>query len=437
MTRYGLIFAAGLVLLIRGVGLAEEEGIDIFLKAVVSQQTGSVIFSGEASYEMNGGVSKTDEEIQKEAELIVAEHNTISPGRSPLDLQEVLENLRAQYAEQRRVSGNFRFDYSQKELQYVETQMIYDDNDENPVTVIEKRDPRSLGNKKSVESAMFDSSISQVIVSHTWTKLAEFEQFGRARGVSALLVSALVQEKGEDAAREGILELTKKLYGNKEDSGDEDVSILKIVDRQPYENDATAYTIETAVKGQVTQRYVIVPEMGYICPKIEIFDNKTGKLIQEYEASDFVLHQSSGLYYPTRYREFKNDRLSGSKSESWEYVIDQETLSLNEKMSPNDFTLDLPKGTVVADSRDGNSITFIAEESGTLSLEADGFVLDKLSWLRNAADGLSKSNHEPDPDQPRVQPRGSLPRILLAALGIMLILLAVIIRRRKRKNAEK
>ena len=421
LTRCGLLVVA---LFLCGVGFAEEDGIDIFLKAVISQQTDSQIVSGKAAYEMSKRLNKSDEEIMKEAENTAASHNKHFPNRPPLDVQEAYVNIKAHYDEKQVFSGNFRFDYSHKNLQYVENQMIFDKDSERPVTVIEKRDTRLLVSKKYAESALFDPTILQVNVSHTRSSVAEFGQFGRVRGFQVYLIAGVVKEKGELAAREEIKEQAKKLYGS-----EEDIAVLKIVDKQPYDNGATAYTIESSVKGLVTQRYVIVPALGYICPKIELYDNKSGNLIQDYEAADFVLHKQSGLYYPTHYRETKYNASTGAAYENREYTIHQETLSLNEKMSPKDFALDVPEGIRVVDNRGGDGVTYVADAPGVLTLEAGGFDLDKLPWLRNiiAAPPNLYSEYY----------RSPLSRILLTALGAALILLAVIIRRRKKRNAEK
>ena len=417
LISWTLIFTA---VLMCGVCFAEEDGIDIFLKAVISQQTQSVIFSGQGTYDMSKGADKTEEEIQEEIDSTIAQvKQTITPDHSQYDniIRELPNAIRARYAEKRVFSGAFRFDYSQKDWHYIENQMIYDGDSERPVTVIEKRDARKL--TAPVDAAMFDPSISQVMVNNTRSSVAEFNQFGRVRGMMVYLISAVVKEKGERLAREEIKEKTKKISGDKEG-----VTVMKITEKKPFDNGATAYTIESSAADQVSQRYVIVPALGYICPKIEYYDPQTGGLFQEYEASDFVLHQRSGLYYPTRYRETVYDPSTGRMRENKEYTIHQETLSLNEPMSPKDFFIEVPEGLRVVDQRGGDDEEYIAEASGVLTLEPDGLVLDKKAWLR-------KTIAAP-PNIYSVYYQNALPRILLMALGAALIVFALVRRRRNK-----
>ena len=81
-TRWALMYTA---VLMCGVCFAEEDGIDIFLKAVISQQTQSVIFSGQGTYDMSKGADKTEEEIQEEIDSTIALiKQTLPPDHSQL-----------------------------------------------------------------------------------------------------------------------------------------------------------------------------------------------------------------------------------------------------------------------------------------------------------------------------------------------------------------
>ncbi|MBQ1454433.1 MAG: hypothetical protein IIZ25_01115, partial [Thermoguttaceae bacterium] len=211
LISWTLIFTA---VLMCGACFAEEDGIDIFLKAVISQQSQSKIFSGQGTYDMSKGADKTEEEIQEEIDSTIAQvKQTITPDHSQYDniIRELPNAIRARYAEKRVFSGAFRFDYSQKDWHYIENQMIYDGDSERPVTVIEKRDAHKP--TAPVDAAMFDPSISQVMVNNTRSSIAEFNQFGRVRGIMVYLISAVVKEKGERLAREEIKEKTKKISG--------------------------------------------------------------------------------------------------------------------------------------------------------------------------------------------------------------------------------
>ena len=414
LISWTLIFTA---VLMCGVCFAEEDGIDIFLEAVISHQTQSVIFSGKGSYEKVVGWGKTEEEIQEEIDKAIAlVKKTLPPDDPRLELyaEEFPKALRARYSEKRVLSGTFRFDYSNKDWHYVGYQIIYNQDSEKPDMVIEKKDVRQL--PITVEAVLFDPSISKVTVDNTRSTFAEYNHFGRVRGILISLISGIIKEKGKPIAREEI----KEMLG----SGEENVTVMNIVDKKPFGDGATAYTIESTVEGRITDRFVIVPALGYICPKIEYYNYKNGNLFQEYEASDFVLHQRSGLYYPTRYRETVYDPSTGRMRENIEYTIHQETLSLNEPMSPKDFFIEVPEGLRVVDQRGGDDEEYIAEASGVLTLEPDGLVLDKKAWLR-------KTIAAP-PNIYSVYYQNALPRILLMALGAALIVFALVRRRRNK-----
>lgn len=158
------------------------------------------------------------------------------------------------------------------------------------------------------------------------------------------------------------------------------------METDPFGDGSKSYTLESSVDGKVTQRYMVVPSLGYVCPKVQLYDFDSGNLVDEYLAREFVLHQRSGLYYPTIYIESRHDASSGKLIEKREYKINQKALFLNETMHPNEFSLDVSEGIKIVDFREGKNIQYTADASGVLSLAPGGLDLKKMPWLRKVGD---------------------------------------------------
>ena len=440
-----VLFVVTLALLFSPVGqtphgLAEEgaedseDGIDLFLKAVISEQTDSRISSGAISYEVKVNRYKTEEEIQEEIDALIDDFKKNNADHPMLDrmIKNASESVRSSYPKTN--NGLFRFDYSKKDCMLVELQLVYQDFPKN----IPGNAMRSItkcfldSSSRKIEAAQIFPGSRDAFVRDMGSVLSltatQFEQFGRPRGLLAVQVASLVKAKGELATKEEVKQLFKKMNGNIElKSGDKEISILNIVETKPFEDGSTAYTLETTVAGKVTHRFVIVPSMGYVCPKIEFYDFTSGNLTEVYEAKDFVKLPRSGVYYPLYYAKSIYKTTDGQLREKYEYTIHQETLSLNEPMNPSDFTLEIDEGAEVYDKRGGKMVSYVADRAGTLSLGSGGLDLDKMSWLREKTDELPKSDvSEPRPSQ--------IPRIILMVIGFALTGWGVIVRKRKKKN---
>ena len=333
----------------------------------------------------------------------------------------VPERVRAAYSRTRTISGRFRFDYSQKGCKFAEDQFTYEDFPESPLRSIKKQVSGRFSDR--TEAAMELPLSSTIFVGSTAPNMVQFHQLGRLRGILVTGVSAIVEGKGERVAKEEIRQHFKKIC---EDN--RDISVLKIAEIKPFEDGSTSYTLESAVADKVTQRFTIVPSMGYICPKIEFYDPSSGNLVKEYEAKEFVKLPRSGIFYPTHYTESDYNASTGKLTKKVEITIHQETLSLNEPMSPKDFSLEVPEGFRVYDSRDGGDAHYTAEEAGVLTLESDGLDLDKKPWLRKTTEGLPRKNSS-------VPKQRIAARVILMAIGFGFIIWGVIVRIRKKKSA--
>ncbi len=396
---------------------AEEDGGDVFLKALDAQQRGSTIFSGKGSYKMTKDQGeKSEEEIPKVMDMPNASDSACLAMDFPRSEKD-------QYSKKQYLSGSFRFDLSKDDYQYFESQTVFKGVSAKPVIAIEKTPSlKNLSKMAKPEAVMLDPAISEAIVDNKSWMMTEFWQFGRLRGPLALLMTNAIAEKGIEGARDDILKLFKLLYSNKND-----VKVLEIVETKPCEDGSTAYTLEISVEDKVVQRYVIAPDLGYVCPCIELYDMVSGNLVEKYEAKNFVAYALTGLYYPSVYIESHYDVATGKCKETREYKIDMTTLKLNEVMNPQDFSVGVLEGFHVVDARDGKNVVYSAIASGFLSLDQGGLELDKISWLtRDGSDSptaLVVNAH-------RV---GILTRGLFAAVGVGLIVW-VLFRRRRDKT---
>ena len=410
-------------------GLAEEgaedseDGIDLFIKAAISEQTDSRIFSGAISYEVTISQSQTEEEIQKESKRLLGNIKEKYPDLPGVDslIEKTPEALKA--ARSTKTNDCFiRFDCSKKGYEFIQTSVTNKDLPEKHRHFLTRRHIGLFSVKN--DTAVLFSNVPTVFVSGSGFSWAQMEQFGHLRGILATGIGAFVKKKGKAVAKEEVKQLFKKINGD-----NQDLSIMKIVETKPFEDGSTAITLETSVAGKVTQRFTIVPSMGYVCPKIEFYDSFSGNLVEEYEAREFVKHQGSGIYYPTYYTESNYNASNGKLTEKREYTIHQETLSLNEPMSPKDFTLEVAEGFEVYDTRGGKNAHYAADQAGVLTLEPDGLDLDKMPWLRLRTDTLPSRNSSS-------LRQCLVPRIALMAIGLVLIAWGVIGRIRKKRDTE-
>jgi outer membrane lipoprotein-sorting protein len=148
---------------------------------------------------------------------------------------------------------------------------------------------------------------------------------------------------------------------------------------EKYDNNAFAKVVEVKFKGKLTQCYWIDPARGYICPLVQIYDNNTGNLVEEYISENYFLDQKTGIWFPEHYIYCIYDSKTGKEQKRNEYLVNRETFILNNKFSDDEFSLDVPEGMIINDKRGG--FRYRTESKGTLSLASGGLDLDKLGWL--------------------------------------------------------
>jgi hypothetical protein len=117
------------------------------------------------------------------------------------------------------------------------------------------------------------------------------------------------------------------------------------------DNKAVAKIIEVKVKGKLLQRYWIDPSRGYICPLVQIYDDQTWNLIEEFTASDYFLDERSGLWFPEHYVHCTYNPKDGKEWKREEYSVNRKTFVLNPVLSDEEFSFDIPEGLTVLDER--------------------------------------------------------------------------------------
>ena len=399
-----------------------EEGVEILLNAVNRQLKEAPILTGRGSYELTitPGEKSEDEieaEIEKERERVRPRYSSI-PG---VNLEKFFNEEIPRYVRERytvkKMTGTFQFDYSEDDNRYTKRILIFEADPSIPRTLIEKHsvsegeknkcgNPNLLmydkvfgrGCARPVKSEnAFLSSNDSVIVSNSFMTMENFHLFGR---LDERALDTNVLYLGEDGffhARElpnfhrgedGFLHATEQPNLSEDASGDSGGAAknFEIVETKPFEGGAESFILEDNSDLRAIQRCTIVPALGYICPSLQIYDRETGRLVREYAASDYVLLEPSGLYYPMVYTESTFDPTTGNLAEKREYKFNRESISLNEPMNPEDFTLDVSEGWSVQENHDGILSVYKANSDGALTLAPGGLDLEKQSWLTKDAD---------------------------------------------------
>ena len=379
---------------------AGEDGLDLFLDAVEAQLGDGGIVSGSGSYNITLTPGpRSEEEIQAEIDRRIAmlkedaEANPAVREAVEAAIENVPRDIRAKYTVVRRFYGSFRFDYSEKNTEYikkafseyfVKEDSALADLPERETVMIQKRDLG--GGRPSAEKAVYEMKASQVTVDDIPAAAEDFRTFGRIRSSTTDLVRSLYAREGGVAAREKVKAQLTEVFGGMR-IGDADVKMFEVVETKPFMDFGEAKTLESRIGGKIVQRNVIVPNLGYISPLTQYYDYETGNLTEEYTAKDFVMIGSTGLYWPMVCTEAKYDRVTGNLIEKKSYHFQQLSLKLNQEMSPEDFSVGFRRGTIVLDGRGGKNDLFVAYKTGDLSLAPGGLDLEKKSWLRKHQPG--------------------------------------------------
>ena len=195
---------------------------------------------------------------------------------------------------------------------------------------------------------------------------------------------------------------------------------LSITDEINYEADAKAKVVEVKKGDKLLEIHHIDVERGYLCP-YQFVTDESGNFVSERTASDFIKEKNTGLFYPQKYQErdeTKNVVVTVSK-----YTLVPGSLRLNQRVSEQEFAIDVPAFSQVKDSR-GTVVDYVAMKDGTISLAKGGYDLPNLPWLVKKEDFI---NYVPSRGG-----AGGWVRWLLMSIGIALILIALYYEWKKR-----
>jgi hypothetical protein len=171
-------------------------------------------------------------------------------------------------------------------------------------------------------------------------------------------------------------------------------------------------------------RFWIDPSRGYISPLVQKFSPENGKILQEYSARNYFLHERSGLWFPQEYEEKTWDAQTGALMTSRQYRINPATFQLNQPVSDYEFSIDVPEDRVVVDERVTPNAVYMATESNALSLAEGGLDLSEMSWLER----LDHGGFQP--------PQGGMVsfwiRGLSVGIGVLMISIAIYLMWRNR-----
>ncbi len=235
--------------------------------------------------------------------------------------------------------------------------------------------------KDGEDTALWDEGAFMATVSRTGILVPEFQAFGRMQGfASKVATMALLggtdselfefQQSDIEAFKAGIVRM--KIEGK--------ADLYRSAGEEEYDEGAMAYVVENCLNGKVLQRYWIDASRGYICPLIQYYD-QNGKLQREWKSSDYFLHEKSGLWFPERYKYTVNQENTGELREQREYTLDRNTLQINQEVSDEEFSVQIPVNASVLDTRSGKQVHYRAAEVVTLSLAKGGLELDSLRGL--------------------------------------------------------
>jgi hypothetical protein len=214
--------------------------------------------------------------------------------------------------------------------------------------------------------------------------VVQFQKFGRIQDMfSKTATISMLDSKNLDRfifLPDKIAEFKKTIEQLKNQSN---LSILQVVGSTPYDDArGSAIILESRNdKGIVYMRYWIDPSRGYICPLAQQYSPENGKILIEYSARNYFLHEKSGLWYPQECEEKTWDARSDSLLESRQYRINPVTFQINQPVSDEEFSIDIVENMVVVDERVTPNVVYVTTESGSLSLAQGGLDLDQMSWL--------------------------------------------------------
>lgn len=219
------------------------------------------------------------------------------------------------------------------------------------------------------------------------------------------------------------------------------VKPFNIAEEMQYDSNGRARAVEIRIQTghgiRLSQRYWIDASRGYICPLIELFDNEQPKerLIEQWKSSEYFLHEQSGLWFPEQHVHSQFDVTRGKPLKREHWRVDRQSFELNHAVPDNAFTLVMPVGSSVLDSRTRLQRTYNVTSSVTLSLTDTSWNLEATEGLRLFQDPRSTNRNTPTHTLITRRPWW----VIMAVNGVFCgacVLILLLRRRRRRQSGQ-
>jgi hypothetical protein len=377
------------------------DGADLYIETVCCRGVNhtlvhSLAYTAIQNYRMP---TLSEEEIEKKgAELESQFRDTFknNPEQGKFYIETAREIVRKHYT-QKSIQSRLTVKYSTPNLtQRLFSLLIERRNEQNskwePQThVIEDN---TIDKKSASEGAAWFPQERSARINKNQAAMEPFLNFGRVRGhIVPVMEMMLLQgtNPGKYEFSKYNIDKFKTERQRQKEAGI--ATALQTVGTVKYDGEADAYLVESSIDKQLVERYWIDAARGYICPLVQYYD-KSGKILAEYKAQNYFLHEKSGLWFPTVYIEMTTD--PEGKQQIKEYHIDPITININFPVAAAEFSITLPEGCEVIDSREKKEVRYVPIVDCTISLGELGLdITGRLKHIFIPVDDLVKGKKFP------------------------------------------
>ena len=265
--------------------------------------------------------------------------------------------------------------------------------------------------------------LGHVEYSNSFEDVAEFQLFGRFRELPGSWGSEIFRNKVNRENFSFSSDALTCFLSEVESKGLQ----CEVVGEEIYDETKKAKVVEVRKNGVLSEKYLIDPSRGHICPYLFAVD-ESGTFSTECFAENFSTQPGADLYYLSLFTMVVNHPAIGETRSI--YQLMPETFVLNQAVSEKEFAIDVPEGARVYSrimntshppttdqSVEVHETLYHAIRPGVISLVPGGYDLPNLSWL-------VREEALEDYVPPRGGARGGV-RWLLGGIGILLIIIAL------------
>ncbi|MDR1383874.1 MAG: hypothetical protein LBJ67_08535 [Planctomycetaceae bacterium] len=310
--KYIFCLSVGLLVSLSNPCVAEEEGIDLFISACQYQGANpTLIHSGYADFELDVFTEpRSPKEIEEQSKKRIVEIDKakINPKFRESAIESVKNEIEGQAHKKLIFSILFSGNEWETGKRRIETSTF-----EHALKKWDSTSTFLSGQYQNTTTSVLGiSGVQQVNILDKPLSLTEFHFFGRMRGIPSRYAS-IAMLNGTDINKfkftsNGIKRFKDSVANVSKNTTN--ASVFKIESSVTYDIQATAKQLISSVAGKKTQEYWIDSTRGYICPRLIFYEN--GKIKEEYVASNFFLHEKTGLWFPENYEEIEYHSVSGN-----------------------------------------------------------------------------------------------------------------------------